>query len=68
MAAGWAERGHALRDLGRHRDALDAYDRALALDPQQPEVWHGKGITLRGLGRHAEAATAYAQAEALRLR
>jgi tetratricopeptide (TPR) repeat protein len=51
---------------GRHAAALDAFARALAADPANPDVHHWRGAACRALGRSDEAIAAYR--EALRLR
>ena len=40
------KKGIALNDLKRYDEALAAYDRALALDPNYAEVWNNKGNAL----------------------
>lgn len=40
----WLNRGSALRYLGRFDEALSSYDRALALDPEMPEVHFNRGM------------------------
>lgn len=41
--------------LGRHEEALESYDHALALLPNDALAWHQRGIALGSLGRHEEA-------------
>src|SRR5262249_27473010 len=52
----------ALSHLGRHQEALTAYDRALAFNPAQAAVWNNRGNALLHLARHAEAVASYARA------
>jgi len=40
-------------------EAIECYDKALALDPQNAGVWVLKGSTFEGLGRNDEAAECY---------
>ncbi|MFL5342795.1 MAG: protein kinase domain-containing protein [Gemmataceae bacterium] len=47
--------GNARAKLHRHRDAIAAYQRALALDPLYAEAWCNLGLLLRDLGRFDEA-------------
>ena len=49
----WAHfnRGNALRSLGRHEDALKAYDRAIGLDPNNASFHPNRGNGLTSLGR-----------------
>ena len=44
-----------LNHLGRHAEALAAYERVIEIDPENAVTWSNKGITLNHLGRHAEA-------------
>ncbi|WP_374467891.1 tetratricopeptide repeat protein [Phenylobacterium sp.] len=48
------------------RAALEAYDRALALNPRDAANQNNRGNVLLDLGRHAEAAAAFEAAVALR--
>ncbi len=50
-----AYRGDALRELGRIRAAVAAYERALALDPDLAHAIGNLGLTLQGLGEHERA-------------
>lgn len=65
----WRSKGDALWHLGRHQEALDAYDRALksaASTDEQASAWHGKGAALIGLRRPAEAKGAFTSALTLK--
>ena len=59
-------RGHALDALGRLEEALESYQRALALRPEHPEALNNLGNVLCQLGRTDEAIAAYERAHALR--
>jgi tetratricopeptide (TPR) repeat protein len=59
------EQGEALRRQGMLAEALDAYGRALALDPDDTTAWINKGVTLSMLGRYQEALAAFDRAFAL---
>jgi len=50
-----------LRRLGRHDEAVSAYDRALALRPSA-ELHNGRGMSLRQLGHVPRAMDAYREA------
>ena len=52
---GHFNRANALRASGRNAEAIDGYDRALALRPNFAEAHANRGLVLRDLGRHAEA-------------
>jgi TolB-like protein/tetratricopeptide (TPR) repeat protein len=60
-AEAWLARAYvlAMRDPQRMRGAPDAFARAVALDPTNPEAQHQYGQTLMVLGRYAEARAAY---------
>jgi tetratricopeptide (TPR) repeat protein len=54
-AAEWNGKATALAALGRLDGAVECYDRALAIEPQHPEVWSNKADALRKAGRLDEA-------------
>jgi len=47
----WIGRGDALRALGRDREALDAYNRAIEIGPHWSNAWYGRGEAQRALGQ-----------------
>jgi tetratricopeptide (TPR) repeat protein len=51
----WCDRGDALAKSGRDQEALQCFDRALAIDPRYVKAWALKGATLGMLDRHEEA-------------
>ena len=58
-----AMRGAVLQRVGRHADAVNAYQSALQTGAVQPATsWIGLGISLESLGRRSEAALAYRRA------
>ena len=58
-----AMRGAVLQRVGRHGDAVEAYQNALRAGGAQPATtWIGLGISLESLGRRSEAAMAYRRA------
>jgi len=58
-----AMRGAVLQRLGRHAEAVDAYQNALRTNGVQPATsWIGLAISLESLGRRPEAAAAYRRA------
>jgi glycosyltransferase involved in cell wall biosynthesis len=57
--------GHALRAAGQHEAALEAYARAAAEAPAEPDPHRYRGHALLLLGRRAEASQAYSLALAL---
>ena len=55
-------RGTVLQRLGRHAEAVTAYQDALQKSAQPGGTWTGLAISLEALGRHGEAAQAYQRA------
>ncbi|HVY36590.1 MAG TPA: tetratricopeptide repeat protein, partial [Polyangia bacterium] len=65
-AAGWAHaEGLALNRLGRARAAVEAFERAASLDPDNPWVWFDLGRAGLEAGQAARAAEAFEKAAAL---
>jgi tetratricopeptide (TPR) repeat protein len=56
------DKGYSLTELGRLDEALEAYDRAIQLQPDYAWAWARKGRTLRLLNRYTEAIACYDQA------
>jgi len=48
--------------LGRHEEAIEQYDKAIALDQKDAGNYNGKGNCLYELGRHEEAIEQYDKA------
>jgi tetratricopeptide (TPR) repeat protein len=44
-----------LVDDGKYEDALEIFEKALDLDPNNHEIWNQKGVALRSMGRYDEA-------------
>ena len=57
-----AMRGLVLQRLGRHGEAVEAYQEALRGAEQPAATWIGLGISLEGVGRRSEAVLAYRRA------
>jgi hypothetical protein len=58
-------RGRLLLDSDRSQDALDAFARALALDPTIESAHYLRGVAFGNLGSHAQAIEAWSSALAL---
>jgi tetratricopeptide (TPR) repeat protein len=57
--------GDALDNVERHQEALEAYDKAISLDPDHSNTWYNKATLLEELGRHQEASEAYDKVKSL---
>ena len=56
-------KGIALHYLRRFKEAVSAYDKAIAIKPDYNDAHFNKGIVLEELGLDKEAKKAFAQAE-----
>ena len=45
----WLNEGHELQENGYYDEALNAYERAISLDPESADGWLGKGDVLKAL-------------------
>lgn len=62
LAAAWNNKGLILYNQGKYDEAIQAYDKAIKLDPKDADPWNNKAIVFKALGRIAEADAAYAAA------
>ncbi|MDZ4834812.1 MAG: tetratricopeptide repeat protein [Candidatus Melainabacteria bacterium] len=51
--------GNALQKLERYEEAIDAFEKALKIDPTMCDAWINRGRILDDLGHHAEAIRSY---------
>ena len=58
-------RGSALAVLKKYGEALDAFNKAIKLDPIDAAAWYNKGVILEQLGLPDEAKLIYARAAKL---
>jgi tetratricopeptide (TPR) repeat protein len=49
-ATGWLDKGNALYDQDKKEEAVQAYDKAIELNPQYVEAWVAKGKAVSGFG------------------
>ena len=61
----WFMKGLDLYDQEKFNESLEAYNRALELDPNDFEAWNNKGIDEGLLGRYDEALKSFENAVAL---
>jgi tetratricopeptide (TPR) repeat protein len=61
-APAWISLGDALMDTQRYPEAVDAYEKALALDPKNVNVLVDQGTCYRGFGRFDKAVEQYQKA------
>jgi tetratricopeptide (TPR) repeat protein len=55
-----------LGELGRNEEAVESYDRALALAPDVIEDWLSRGVALIALGRYEDAVASFDRVLALK--
>jgi len=61
-AASWNNKGWNLYNLGRYKEAISCYERALELRPDLEQAWNNKGIALGELGQVKAELQCYDQA------
>jgi tetratricopeptide (TPR) repeat protein len=61
-AYAWYSKGVALGNLGRYDEAIQSYDKALAIDANFIGASNNKGLSLYNLGRFEESITSYNKA------
>ena len=54
--------GNALKDQGKLEEAIEAYNKALAIKPDYAEAYNNMGIALKDQGKLEEAIEAYNKA------
>ena len=58
----WIAKGVGLRRWGRYDQAVEAYDEAIALKPDDLTAWNNKGVALYKAGRYLESLDAFEMA------
>ena len=58
----WADTGDDLYRIGRYNEAIEAFDKAIEINPKDSDAWNGKGSVLFKLNKFDEAIKAYDKA------
>ena len=58
--------GNDLYDSGDYQKALEAYDKAIAIKPDDIDTWYNRGISLGNLKRYEEAIESFDKAIAIK--
>lgn len=61
----WNQRGETHHTMGQYDEAVAAFDRAIALDPDSHHAWKNRGLSLALLGRDEESRASFSRAIAL---
>ena len=56
------KKGVSFLEDGKYEEALDCFEKILASNPNNPDIWNKKGIALRSLGRYDEAIESFNRA------
>lgn len=51
----YANKASSLSDIGKHDEAIECYDKALSLRPEDSDIYFNKGVDLRKMKRYNEA-------------
>jgi Flp pilus assembly protein TadD len=54
-AVSWFRKGFSAEDTGRHKEAVEAYTKAIELNPAYVEAYHNRGVANYKLGKNQEA-------------
>ncbi len=61
----WVKKGNAFEELGEHNKSIEAYNKAIAINPNYKYAWFNKGNALTHLGEYDKAIKAYDRATAI---
>jgi len=61
-AVSWLNQGIALGNLGKYDEAIEAFDKAIEINPQYEAAWYLKGAALNRQGMYNDAIQAYDKA------
>jgi cytochrome c-type biogenesis protein CcmH/NrfG len=62
-AAAWVQLGNDYFDTNQHQKSIDAYARALELQPNNPDVLTDQGVMYRAVGKFDEAIAVFEKAQ-----
>ncbi len=62
LASEWLKRGIEYFEKGNYNAALDGFEKALALNPQNFDAWYERGVSLDQLNRYEDAIASYDKA------
>lgn len=54
-AVSWFRKGFSAEDTGRHKEAVEAYTKAIELNPAYLEAYHNRGVANYKLGKNQKA-------------
>lgn len=55
----WGNKGVDLFNQGKYNESIQAFDKAIKLNPQDADAWYSKGSVLSQQGKYDEAIQAY---------
>jgi tetratricopeptide (TPR) repeat protein len=58
----WYGKGLIFNKLGKYGEALEFFEKALELDPDNAETWYEKGLSLKKLKQYQEALKSFNKA------
>ncbi len=61
----WNNQGETHHTMGRYSEAVTAFDRAIAIDPDHEDAWKNRGLSLAMLNRTSESEESFVRAIAL---
>ena len=61
----WNSRGETHHTMGRYEEAVTAFDRAIAIDPDHEGAWKNRGLSLAMLNRTSESEESFVRAIAI---
>ena len=58
----WFQEGYDCDERGEYQQAIDCYNKAIELDPEDADTYNNKGIALKSLGEYQQAIDCYDKA------